>query len=311
MIIDSDGHYTPPPSVFNHPEIQDWYTGYLSKKQTSYTDINTRLEEFKTLKIDHQLLNAMGISLNINYRIPKDVGRRVMQIFNQHMAEIIAEHRCFSANIWLALQDLDASLIELELRAQQNFFAVFFSETPPWGFMPEYEKLFARIEELKLPVYLHQTEILDTIDADIGPWAEQLELLKTIWPQHHFWKRTIASLIIGGVLDRHPNLKIVVAERDTNWILDFQKTMLDLGFPDPLPYFRRSFWFTTEPEMPGFANDAELLGWYRMLFATDWPHDRDAGGANALMDVDSVEALPISLEQKELLYYKNYQSLCI
>lgn len=311
MIIDSDGHYTPPPSVFDHPEIQDWYKDYLAKKQTSYTDIDTRLEEFKTLKIDHQLLNVMGISLNINYRTPKNVGRCIMQIYNQHMAEIVDEHKCFSANIWLALQDLDASLEELDLRAQQNFFAVFLSETPPWGFMPEYDRLFARIAELRLPVYLHQTEIQDTIDTSIVPWADQLEALKQLWPQHHFWKRTMASLIVGGVLDRHPDLKIIVAERDTDWITDFQKNMLALGFSDPLPYFRRNFWFTTEPEMPGFLADAELLGWDRMLFATDWPHDRDAGGANALKDVDTVEALPITAEQKELLYYKNYQSLCI
>jgi predicted TIM-barrel fold metal-dependent hydrolase len=295
--------------VFDHPEIQDWYNNYLSKKETSYTDINTRLEEFKTLKIDHQVLNVMGISLNINYQIPKAVGRRVMQMYNQHMSEIVAKHTCFSANIWLALQDLDASLEELELRSKQNFFAVFLSETPAWGFMPDYDCLFERIAALGLPVYLHQTEILDTIDSDVGLWAEQLAILTQLWPQNHFWKRTLASLIVGGVLDRYPDLKIVLAERDIDWIQDFQTNMLALGFPDPLPYFQRNFWFTTEPEMPNFLANAELLGWDRVLFATDWPHDRDMGGANALKDVDTVLNLTISDTRKQQLFELNYSNL--
>jgi predicted TIM-barrel fold metal-dependent hydrolase len=309
MIIDSDAHYTPPPTVFDHPDIQEWYQQYNDKKQHSYTNINERLKDLATLKIDHQVLNFMGISLNINYRLPKPVGCRVMQIYNEHLHQIVSNNSCFSATVWLALQDLQASLTELELRAKQNFFAVFLSETPAWGFMPEYNVVFAKIAQLKIPVYLHQTEINDVIESDTSAWSSELKLLEEIWPAHHFWKRTIASLIIGGTLNRYPDLKIVVAEHSTNWIYELQDRMLDLGFPDPMPYFRRNFWFTTEPEMPSFLQDAQNLGWDRMLFATDWPHDRDMGGANRLHDVDTVNSLPISTNQKDLLYFKNYLGL--
>jgi predicted TIM-barrel fold metal-dependent hydrolase len=309
MIIDADAHYTPPPVVFDHPDIQEWYQQYCEKKQHSYTNIDDRLKEFAALKIDHQVLNFMGISLNINYRLPKHVGRKVMQIYNEHLRQIVSHNSGFSATIWLALQDLPASLAELELRAEQNFFAVFLSETPAWGFMPEYDVLFAKIAKTKMPVYLHQTEINDVIESDTSIWAKELQLLKEIWPAHHFWKRTIASLIIGGTLDRYPDLKIVIAERGTNWVYELQDCMLDLGFADPMPYLRRNFWFTTEPEMPDFIEDAELLGWNRMLFATDWPHDRDMGGANSLHDVNTVESLPITAQQKDLLYFKNYLGL--
>jgi hypothetical protein len=59
---------------------------------------------------------------------------------------------------------------------------------------------------------------------------------------------SIASIILGGVLTRYPDLKIVVAERDINWISQFQQDMLELTDIDPLPFFKKNFWFTTEPE---------------------------------------------------------------
>lgn len=310
MIIDADAHYTPPPDIFDHPEIQQWYQTYRDKKQNSYTDIATRLQEFAALRVDFQMLNFMGISLGMNYSLPKSVGSRIMQIYNQHMHDIIQEHKCFGATMWLSLQDLPACLAELDRPQQKDFFAAFLSDTSAWGFMPEYDVLFQRLSELGMPVYLHQTEINDKIDADTSAWASELTQLQQTWPGHNFWKRTIASFIIGGVLDRWPKLKIIVAERDINWLPEFRDQMLAMGHADPMPYFQRNFWFTTEPETAEFVKIADHLGWDRLLFATDWPHDRDAGGANSLHDVATVEALPVSQEQKDRVYFKNYQTLC-
>ena len=59
-----------------------------------------------------------------------------------------------------------------------------------------------------------------------------------------------------------------------------------------LPYFQKFFWFTIEPEQPGFLERAYELGFDRLLFATDWPHGQmDIGGANMLYDSDLLKKM--------------------
>lgn len=308
MIIDADSHYTPPPEVFNHSAIQPWYTEYQNKKQKSFSDINQRLEEFKLLKIDRQLLNFMGKSLNITYQLPQEIGVQVMKLYNNHLKSIIEKHSVFDATIWLALQDIDACMLELNYYSPQDFFAIYLGEAPHWGFIEKYDQLFKYASDNNIPLYLHQTANNDILVAD-SKFTNIVNELTTLWPGQYFWKRTIASFILGGVFDRFPNLRLIIVERDIDWIKNFCNVMIAQGWPDPMPYFKHNCWFTIEPEMPDFVKNANFIGWNRLLFATDWPHDRDIGGRNSRYDVDTVNKLPITLENLKLITSQNYLKL--
>jgi len=120
------------------------------------------------------------------------------------------------------------------------------------------------------------------------------------------WMFSVASLILGGTLDRHPDMRIVVAEQDIDWIDEFCQDFEKHNLSNPMPYLQKNFWFTTEPERPGFLVDAEKIGFDRLLFATDWPHDKDMGGANSLHDVETLDQLDLHEEHRRQVYCKNY-----
>jgi predicted TIM-barrel fold metal-dependent hydrolase len=74
-------------------------------------------------------------------------------------------------------------------------------------------------------------------------------------------------------------------------------------------YFKHNFYFTIETEEPELPEAIEFLGADRFLFATDYPHD-DPGGRMKFEDVRLLRDNPnISEEAKELIRWKNAQSL--
>jgi predicted TIM-barrel fold metal-dependent hydrolase len=110
------------------------------------------------------------------------------------------------------------------------------------------------------------------------------------------WVVAIMSFITSGLLDRFPDLRIISTEHGLNWISELRVWCSQNHLPDPLPYFQKNFWFTAEIEEPNFLANARLLGWDRLLYATDYPHN-DPGGANRYNDLTMIETL---LSQKEL-----------
>jgi predicted TIM-barrel fold metal-dependent hydrolase len=95
--------------------------------------------------------------------------------------------------------------------------------------------------------------------------------------------RVIANMIFGGILERHPRLRVASVESGIGWIpfflqaLDYQlddtaprlKQQLSLK---PSEYFRRQmaacFWFEKDLLIPNI----EWLGVDNCLFETDFPH---------------------------------------
>jgi predicted TIM-barrel fold metal-dependent hydrolase len=149
------------------------------------------------------------------------------------------------------------------------------------------------------------------------PWSwdknENYLKLRKAWPYPtDVWAINIAGMITEGVLDKYPNLKIIVAEQGLNWIGAMQVKMLDAGLPDPVPYFQKNFFFTVEPEEQQFLKNASVIGWNRLLFATDYPHN-DIGGRNRFNDVDLLGRFlnenKITQSQYDLLTHQNYLSL--
>jgi uncharacterized protein len=96
--------------------------------------------------------------------------------------------------------------------------------------------------------------------------------------------QTITDLIFGGVLQRHPDLKVVVVESGIGWV-PFLLELMDYHYLEnrvvevspelemlPSDYFRRQvyscFWF----ERVGPARLLDVIGADRVMFETDFPH---------------------------------------
>jgi predicted TIM-barrel fold metal-dependent hydrolase len=100
----------------------------------------------------------------------------------------------------------------------------------------------------------------------------------------------IAGLILNGVLDRHPGLRIVMAEAGLAWVphfiqsLDFYVNRIKSGRPIggisgeqklpelmPSEYFKRQIWVTFQDDRAGM-NMLDYLDEDRVMWASDYPH---------------------------------------
>jgi predicted TIM-barrel fold metal-dependent hydrolase len=97
----------------------------------------------------------------------------------------------------------------------------------------------------------------------------------------------LSSLVIEGVLERFPRLKIVFIEGGLGWIpaTTWRMDQHFERFRDEVPHLKRRpseyvkqhFWFTTQPidepdEAKHLRSLIEWIGVDRMLFSSDYPH---------------------------------------
>lgn len=116
------------------------------------------------------------------------------------------------------------------------------------------------------------------------------------WPsyyyeEHHSYVQSaesiVTSLVIEGVFERIPDLKIIMVEGSMGflpplcWRLDKHWKQLKIEVPHlkraPSEYVRDHFWVTTqpidEPERPeDILTVLDWIGWDRVMTATDYPH---------------------------------------
>lgn len=116
------------------------------------------------------------------------------------------------------------------------------------------------------------------------------------WPQFyiedhqmltHSMMNQATSLILEGVFDRFPELKIVLIEGGFGWVptlgwrLDAHWSKMRDEVPDlqrkPSEYLKTNLWYATQPvEEPEHPDDLrkvfEWIGWDRMVYSSDYPH---------------------------------------
>jgi predicted TIM-barrel fold metal-dependent hydrolase len=90
------------------------------------------------------------------------------------------------------------------------------------------------------------------------------------------------SVIWGGVVDRHPRLRIAFLESGGGWIAPWLDRMDrhfdDQGFNESAPktrpseLFRRNCWISFEPVESSIAVLADYIGPHKIMWATDYPH---------------------------------------
>jgi predicted TIM-barrel fold metal-dependent hydrolase len=94
---------------------------------------------------------------------------------------------------------------------------------------------------------------------------------------------TLGSLICGGVLERHPRLRVGFVECSGGWVvplldrLDHRfghlgQTMRDELSMTPSEYFKRQCWISFDPDEISLAYGAQQLGADRVMVGSDFPH---------------------------------------
>jgi predicted TIM-barrel fold metal-dependent hydrolase len=295
-------------------------------KYKGNSDIEARLADYARIGVDAHFALPQ-LSGWWSYLIDQELGCSIARSWNVSLVNLMLRYPGKVLGVALVpLQDVTGAINEVEWAVRQGFPAILLDYVypvveHPYGTTlashPEVWPFFRRVEELKVPIFLHAVQhghrILNVprfqehgLDL-CAPGDAELNLI---------------SLITSGLLDDFPGLQFIHAETGTAYIkslaqrLDarFQHIPIrydEEGFTAPsrrkesfkefqavpptvlreknklLPshYFRNNFHWTIETEEPELVEAVEFLGADRFLFATDYPHD-DAGGRMKFKDVE-------------------------
>ncbi len=211
----------------------------------------------------------------------------ICRAYNDWIVDFCAHEptRLKPVGMLVALHDPAAAVREVERLAARDFTAIFVRPNPIHGRNLDdaaYEPLWTACERSGVGIAIHEGvgAYLPTAGAD---------RFTTFFAAHaasHPMEQMLAmiSLIGGGVLERHPRLRVAFLESGCGWLpywlwrMDehWEKTEGIEGEPvlsmTPSDYFRRQGWISCESDEPYVREVLDFIGEDRLLFASDYPH---------------------------------------
>jgi predicted TIM-barrel fold metal-dependent hydrolase len=201
------------------------------------------------------------------------------RIYNDWLAEFCsAAPERLSGVALVSLFDVAAATRELERAAKLGLRGAMVWAAPPLGdsyASPTYEPFWAAAAAMRLPVSLHlgTTQDLTAPGENIA-----VAFMMTILPV----QRALSQMILGGVLARHRELRIVSVENEIGWLPHFLARLdhgaakyrevaglkLDLT---PSEYFHRQVAATFQEDRIGVDARAQI-GIESLMWASDYPH---------------------------------------
>ena len=286
--------------------------GHLTPRNAGWVDhVQTRLIDFTDLRL--QDMDAHGISVHVlsltspGVQAHTDLAAAVRDArrSNEILAETVDRHPDrFVGLAALPTQDPARAAEELRYAIQElSLHGALVNDHTHGRYLddPEYDVLWATLQELKVPLYIHPNAIP----------AQKLHVLtgyEYLSGGSYGWSVSVAGhalrLIYGGVFDRFPGVTVILGHMGE--FLPFQTSRLDsrhanltLANPpklQPSEYFRRNFVITTS----GVCSHSALIGAIaavgidRVMFAIDYPYEETGPAADFL---NSVPLEPAQLDQ--------------
>jgi predicted TIM-barrel fold metal-dependent hydrolase len=146
---------------------------------------------------------------------------------------------------------------------------------------PMYEKFWTMAEELDFSIGFHEgsTTAMPTVGVDRFEADRAARHMIS-----HTMEMMLAALSViwGGVVDRHPRLRVAFLESGGGWMAPWLDRMDrhfdDLGFNESAPkmrpseLFQRNCWISFEPVESSIGILADYIGANKIMWATDYPH---------------------------------------
>jgi predicted TIM-barrel fold metal-dependent hydrolase len=175
---------------------------------------------------------------------------------------------------------------------------------------PYYELLWNALEDLNVALGFHEST--GTGKQQIGERLEPNLMLRRVYAQPMEQMLALGSFCAGGVLAKHPRLRVAFLEANCSW-LPWLLWRLDEGWeregdvwaPDqkmaPSEYFKRQCVISVEPDEATVKHAIDYMGGKSIVFSTDYPH----GDSKYPEAVDHFLRLPISDDDKRNILWDN------
>jgi 2,3-dihydroxybenzoate decarboxylase len=299
-------------------ELPSHFTGRDANRNAAVTERlrdvgEIRLKAMDEAGIDIQVLSHSAPSLQ---KIPRDIAVPLARRVNDRLAAAIKQHPArFAGFAALPTADPQGAADELSRCVNELGFKgamLHGLADGVWLDDQRFWPIFARAEQLDVPVYLHPAVPLEpVIEAYYKDYVKDFPfLLQAAWGYTVEAATQGVRMILSGVFDKHPNLKIILGHLGEG--LPFLAWRIDsaLSRPGGKPVrfkdtFCRNFYVTTS----GFFSDPALLctvqelGVDRILFAVDYPFEQNPPGPRWL------ETVPLCDEDKAKIASGNAKRL--
>ena len=273
-----------------------------------------RIADMDAAGIDVQVLSLSGGMDKLNPAIATGLARDT----NDKLADAVRAHPDrFAAFATLALQEPEKAALEFERCVRQlGFKGALVNGTTDGQFLDHrrFTPLFETAQALDVPVYLHPAPPPDDVrKAYYGGLPGDLGFVLSTpgWGWHAETGMHCLRLIVSGLFDRFPRLKIIIGHMGE--ALPFYIARADVFLARSAAhlkrrvseYFHENFYITTSGcfTLPPFLCALQVVGADRMLFSVDYPYDSNAAGRAFL------NALPVSAEDLAKISHGNAERL--
>jgi len=295
-----------------HPE----FSQHLSELK----DIDAkRVEEMEKAGIDLMVLSVttpglQSLALTSNL---KDCAKK----WNDYLVKKVQEHpKKFRAFACIPTYATELGIHEIErLKGVSEMVGCMLNGYDSSGYTPAkyldeppYEDFWACIEENDIPVYIHPRGIPGNRVATYSPYPA---LHGSSWGFHVETGEHILRLMLSGLFDRHPKLKIIIGHMGE--MLPFWAWRLDHRFKEEgwlektgcqktiTEYLNSNIYITTSGyfHTPGLMHAISTMGVDRMMFSVDYPYE------DCKKATDWLRTIPLSEEDKKKISYENASQL--
>ena len=234
----------------------------------------------------------------------------VMRIYNEWLAGFCKTHPGRYAGIAsIPNHDIPAAVTEIERVAKRGGLrGIEVSKTHDMKplFDPAWNPLWAAAADADLPVHFHTIGGKRPNFEDMEPLQARQAFavhitgfqLSMAWP--------LMEIIYGGVLEAHPNLKIVIGESGIGWIpyvldhmdLEWEDQFQDLTLKmKPSAYWHRQCKATYQSDPVG-VRLLDLLGEDNVMWGSDFPHPDGVWPDSQSFIEKEFSAMPAELRHK-------------
>ncbi len=208
------------------------------------------------------------------------------RVYNEWIADFCSRHPDRLAGVGaLPLQDPVAAIAEVTRIAELGLRAAFTRPNPSAGIAlhdARLDPVYAALAEANMPLAFHPAGHFDLPGA-----SQRMGDLMAMGTHHAlilFFDDylTLSNLVYGGVLERHPTLRVAILECGGGWIAhwmdrmdefleSYSWTVTPLSLK-PSDYFRRQCVVSFDPGEHTAGLLAQFVGDHTFIWASDFPH---------------------------------------
>lgn len=306
----------PPGSEGRRPDPRAVHAFYQGQRTTNIDvlwDVDQRIKAMDRYGIDLQVLTMCHPMVD---GLAPEPELQLARLLNDGLAEMIQKYPDRLLGVaTLPFSSPDKALEEFDRCVDRLGFKGFQIGSNVNGLpldSPQFFPLYARAASRGLPVWIHPTT---PVTLDILGTKANVDLLFG-WPLDT--SIALLKLVIGGVLERFPDLKIIVHHLGAGMVPYFLERFDGMaGAPQgdwglarpPSYYWKRMYHDTASVDANAFACGYQVFGPEHTVFATDYPYGREKGEYHLRSRREIIDNAALDDSARRKIYEDNARKL--